>query len=589
MVRIRRQLVPKVLGGIVGTAGIGGGLLYWYEDEGTRRAMKAYSTFVPVVLHYRWVEARHKYLATAKSSLSSLLSSEESTPNILLKKKELDQQEKEEEWKALDDLYADRTVERLGELQGMYCKYGQTAAGFTNTLGEAWIRALRTLENEVPPRPVEVVHQTILEETGKPYDETFVSIDPKPLGSASIGQVHRGTLMKDGKLIEVAIKIQYPEAQKLFSDDIHAIRAFCEAFAPEHVVMLNAMEQSNRGELDYTQEAKNLEEIRANLEKDGFAPGQVVVPRPFPELSTKRMLVMELLPGEKLIDGMRKFYAEWAEANGTTLEALENEARSRIEKEGIPAKYDGPSGWQIAIYSRYLKIRDSFVNVGIAAYNSVAGKALGASTISYQKSSIPPNTPRIIDTLMRVHGYQLLQDGVFNSDPHGGNFLLLPDGRIGLIDYGATKRLIRNERLSMCLLYAAIHRRDEEKLFQLCDIGGYKSKYGRRDILMKLILFGYDSWGKDVTEGKNIQQFIDDMKAEDPWEEVPDNFVMAQFMSTRLRSLALGMNSPIKCSEWWGPIAEEVLIKEGHPYESWDLEKMKKYQPELNMQRYKFA
>jgi hypothetical protein len=126
MVQIRKQLVPKVLGGIVGTAGVGGGLLYWYEDEGTRRAMKAYSTFVPVVLHYRLVEARHKYLAPAKSSFSSLLSSEKKTPQILRKEKELDQQEKEGEWKALDDLYADRTVERLGELQGMYCKYGQT-------------------------------------------------------------------------------------------------------------------------------------------------------------------------------------------------------------------------------------------------------------------------------------------------------------------------------------------------------------------------------------------------------------------------------------------------------------------------------
>lgn len=163
----------------------------------------------------------------------------------------------------------------------------------------------------------------------------------------------------------------------------------------------------------------------------------------------------------------------------------------------------------------------------------------------------------------------------------------MPDGRLGLIDYGAVKRFDRNERLSMCLLFAAIHRLDEEKLFQLCDIGGYKSKYGRRDVLMKLILFGYDSWGKDVTEGKNIQQFIDDMKEADPWEEVPDNFVMAQFMSIRLRSLALGMNCPIKCSEWWGPIAEEVLRKEGHPYETWDYDKMLKYQPKLNMQRHK--
>jgi hypothetical protein len=116
----------------------------------------------------------------------------------------------------------------------------------------------------------------------------------------------------------------------------------------------------------------------------------------------------------------------------------------------------------------------------------------------------------------------------FCTDPHGGNFLLLPDGRIGMIDYGATKRLIRNERLSACLLYAALKRKDEKTLFDMCDVGGYKSKYGNRDGLMKLLQFGYDSWGKDVTGGKKIQQFIGELKQEDPWEEVPDDFVLAQ-------------------------------------------------------------
>ena len=52
-----------------------------------------------------------------------------------------------------------------------------------------------------------------------------------------------------------------------------------------------------------------------------------------------------------------------------------------------------------------------------------------------------------VDILMRVHGTQLLRDGVFNADPNGGNFLLLSDGRIGLLDFGATKRLTREERL----------------------------------------------------------------------------------------------------------------------------------------------
>lgn len=167
--------------------------------------------------------------------------------------------------------------------------------------------------------------------------------------------------------------------------------------------------------------------------------------------------------------------------------------------------------------------------------------------------------------------------------------MLLPDGRLGLIDYGATKRLTQNERLTSCLLFAALARNDEEKLYTMSDIGGYKSKYGRKDVLMKLIRFAYDSWGHDVTGGKNVQQFIDELKEADPWEEVPDNLVMAQFMSIRLRSVAMGMNHPVKCSEWWGPIAEESLRKEGLPYESWDYDQMLEYKPEINIQKHVFA
>lgn len=87
MTRIGKGLVPKVLGDVlVGTAGVGGGILYWYGGEGTRRAIKTYSTFTPVVLRYRWVEARrHKYFFAAKLSISSLSSSEEETPEMLSK------------------------------------------------------------------------------------------------------------------------------------------------------------------------------------------------------------------------------------------------------------------------------------------------------------------------------------------------------------------------------------------------------------------------------------------------------------------------------------------------------------------------
>jgi predicted unusual protein kinase regulating ubiquinone biosynthesis (AarF/ABC1/UbiB family) len=96
----------------------------------------------------------------------------------------------------------------------------------------------------------------------------------------------------------------------------------------------------------------------------------------------------------------------------------------------------------------------------------------------------------------------------------------MPNGLIGMIDYGAVKRFSRNERLTACLIYAALARKDKQRLFDLCKVGGYKSKYGKPHVLYKLIQFGYDSWGKEVTGEQNIQQFIDGLKEEDPWASI---------------------------------------------------------------------
>jgi len=561
LARIGAKAAGTILAG-----GLGGTSYLYATDEGMKRSVQAYTTFAPVIIHYRATELKDKY-AIAVS---------------------------DEEWEALDEKYAQPTVEKLGQLQGMYSKYGQTAAGLSNTLGDAWIRELRTLENEIPPRPLQVVQQTIEEETKKPLEETFSEFQAKPMGSASIGQVHKATLRSTGE--QVAVKVQYPEAQVLFTKDIHAIRFLCEWFAPEQVCTLEALENQNKAELDYTNEAQNLQEIGDNMKKHGFQPSECLVPQPFPEFTTKRMLVMELLPGPKLIDGMRKYYAEYAKKQGTTLKRMETQMKRKMEKEGIPDRYDGPSASQIASYQRLMKFRDGLVNtLVIGSYNNLVApivklfkwnKPDADGKVDYLRTSIPPNTPRIIDTLMRVHGTQLLVDGLFNADPHGGNFLLLPDGRIGLIDYGATKRLSENERISVCVMFAALQRKDKAKLFEMAKMGGYKSKHMNSDVYYKLVQFGFDTWGKEVTGGKNVQQFMDDLKEKDPYYETPDNFVLASFMSVRLRALTLGMNHPVKCSDYWGEIAERELNRLGLPYETWDHAQLLKYRPKLNIQKF---
>lgn len=79
-------------GALLGSFGYG---YYLTEtDEGAQRAFTAYKTMIPVVLHYRLMEAKHKYYSPVS----------------------------DDDWEKLDDSYAVSTVSKLGELQGMYCK-----------------------------------------------------------------------------------------------------------------------------------------------------------------------------------------------------------------------------------------------------------------------------------------------------------------------------------------------------------------------------------------------------------------------------------------------------------------------------------
>eukprot|EP01079_Euglenida_sp_SAG-EU17-18_P003563 gene3563-670_t len=533
--------------------------------------MQAYRAFVPVALHYRWVQWRLQ-----RSPASS-------------------QEEADDVWLQMDLRYALPTVEALGVLQGMYTKYGQTSAGMTNTMSDTWIQQLRKLEDQVPPRSIEVVRQTIQEETGRPVEDTFSSFDPEPLGSASIGQVHRATLAGCGR--EVAVKVQYPDSGRLFRGDMAAIRTFFEWLAPEQLCVLDALEKQNALELDYHNEALNLIRVNNNMRSGWslFPSDASHGPTAGPLFA---VLLQQWLPGAlqqnhpfvpttlgpKLVEGLRQYGKIEAARQGTTLEAMEREMRARIESGDIAAKYEGPSAWQVAAYLALYRARDAGVNVLLRVYNLLARAVPVLQKVDLWHTTLPPNAPKIVDALMRIHGEQLLRDGFFNADPHGGNFLLLPDDRIGMIDYGACKELTHNERISICIQFVALMRNDVGMMMDMAKVGGFRSKYGKPETIEKLMQFGYNSWGKDVTGGKNLIEFMDELKANDPWEEVPDNFVMANFLTIRLRSLGLAMNYPIKCSDWWGPLAEKILKEEGVPYETWNLEKLIKNRPDMNMQ-----
>ena len=378
---------------LVGTSFVGcaASTAYAVADDASRdgyaRATRLYLTAGPAVAHYRWVEQRQRLRAPASEAAAAA------------------------EGEALDAYWAPPVIDMLKELKGMYTKYGQMAAGLTSVASKTWSEGLRELEDAVPARPAADVLRTVHEETGDDPKALFAEFADQPLGAASIGQVHAATLRATGE--RVAVKVQYPDAARRFALDMRTIRTFCAWFAPEQLIILDELTRQLEAEFDYTQEARNLALVDANLRRAGLAPGEVAVPRPIEGLSTRRMLVMEMLPGPKLVDGVRAYAKQIAEREGVSLEQFEAVKRAELDERGVAPRYEGPSARSVSLFAAWLRLKDGLHNTCSVAYDLLVARPLGKPRARRRHTAPPPNAPRIMDALMRVHGHQLLVDGVF--------------------------------------------------------------------------------------------------------------------------------------------------------------------------------
>ncbi|CAM9934290.1 unnamed protein product, partial [Sphacelaria rigidula] len=150
----------------------------------------------------------------------------------------------------------------------------------------------------------------------KRLDSVFERFDERPLGAASIGQVHRATLKDDGR--DVVVKVMYPNVETMFRSDIKTMKDFCALAQPEHLVMLSEVEKQFLTEFDFREEAKNLQLVRENMRK--AYRRQVVVPEAM--IATPSVLVMEYVPGKMLVDALQEHMEVVAKERGMTVEEL---------------------------------------------------------------------------------------------------------------------------------------------------------------------------------------------------------------------------------------------------------------------------
>ena len=232
--------------------------------------------------------------------------------------------EKDLLWDRLHQWGSSKLSRTMNDLKGFYVKTGQLISTRVDLFPHAYIDRLSELQDRLDPLPAEVVKAVVSTELlgGEPIETAFSSFEDKPLGSASVAQVHKATL-KSGKV--VAVKVMRPYIEPKLKGDVQNIIKFAKAFEDllplDYYLVFTEIAERMEDELDFRQEAKAMDKINDLMQRkpDGtkrFRPW-LHTPRSVEGMVTKRVLVMDFLDGVTLTQ-----IGEDAKESGQTNEAL---------------------------------------------------------------------------------------------------------------------------------------------------------------------------------------------------------------------------------------------------------------------------
>ena len=194
---------------------------------------------------------------------------------------------------------ADAMLKTLGEMKGLPLKLGQMASyidglappGYEEKLQRVLVR----LQQQAPPLSPEAAIRVVTEDLGARPEDVFGEWEREPFAAASIGQVHRAVTRGGEK---VAVKVQYPGIDKAMESDLKSLSLLESMIAPigrryQSRETLDEIRSVFLAEVDYRIEAEAAESFRRVHQGDD----QIVIPRVFHSLSTKRVLTLELIGG----------------------------------------------------------------------------------------------------------------------------------------------------------------------------------------------------------------------------------------------------------------------------------------------------
>lgn len=186
----------------------------------------------------------------------------------------------------------------LEALGPTFVKVGQILSMRSEILPQSFCDELAKLRADADPMPYQIVVDTLTQEYGRPIGEVFARIDPTPLGSASLAQVHRATLVTGE---DVAVKVQRPGVREIMALDVSIMRSIARTatkmLPSAQVVDLGGVVEelwdTFESETDFLVEARNLSEFKRFCEAYRYMD----CPKPYMDLCAEHVVVMDYVEG----------------------------------------------------------------------------------------------------------------------------------------------------------------------------------------------------------------------------------------------------------------------------------------------------
>ena len=468
-----------------------------------------------------------------------------------------DERIEDELWAKQHERAAEQMYSICVDMRGFYLKGGQFLGARSDFIPIQICKKLSLLQDKVPPMPKEQAKIAIEAELGTSLDNVFEWIDlDEPLGSASISQVHKA-------------KLRVPESLERNSKPSFWRRAWFWIRRQDADQVRRMAEYKNdlsRGVSDTLQYKSTRDDIQFGKE-GGYDPQTVARYAPPDGIVAVKIQYPNSLPTMTMDLQSLRVWAAFLSKTEIKFDMLSavDELAKQIKLEfdfsrearimnAVARQFDGLNHKIVvprsipALVTQRLLVMDFIDGIPITKLKD----QIGFQNLSEATKRLAAR--QILSKVSEAYGRMILLDGLFQADGHPGNILVMKGGKIGLIDYGQSKKLPDRYRLPFAKMVLALEKKDDEEICRALDSLNIETSKGDPSIKARI------AWGMFDTEGK-----VDPFDPNSPIKQVSvENFPSDLFFVLRVSQLLRGLANGMKISDFsaakqWSPFAKLAI------------------------------